>query len=134
MSKRLIVNCVIACFVPAAAVACEGHDRLLLDQPAALEGVLKSGKGNHEAQGTFDYVFVALDKPVCVEAPPAAPGDEDAAQSIDAPVTQIQIAGDAVRTKLPIGKRVAIEGTLFAAHTMWHVEDVLIDIATVTLR
>ena len=134
MSKRLIFNCVIACWVPSAAMACDGHARLSFDKPAVIEGVLKSGKGNHEAQGAFDYVYVALDKPVCVDAPPAEAGDEDAAQSVAAPVTQIQIAGDAVDTQLPIGKHVSIEGTLFPAHTMWHVEDVLIDAAGVTPR
>ncbi len=134
MSKRLIFNCLIACWVPAGAMACEGHDRLLFDKTATLEGVLKSGKGNHEAQGAFDYTYIALDSPVCVDAPPAEAGDDDAAQSVEAPVAQIQIAGEAVDTQLPIGKRVSVEGTLFPAHTMWHVEDVLIDSAGLTPR
>ena len=134
MSKRQIFTCMIACWVPATAMACEGHTRLAFDKPAVLEGVLKSGKGNHEAQGAFDYVYIALDKPVCVDAPAAKPGDEDAAQSVEAAVTQIQIAGDAIATQLPIGKHVSVEGTLFPAHTMWHVEDVLIDTSEVTAR
>lgn len=114
-----------------AALACEGHPRVEFDKQASLQGVLKSGTGNHAAQGAFNYVYLALDKPICVDAPPVAPGDEDAPQSVETPVTRIQIAGEAIGTELPVGKRVAVEGTLFPAHTAWHVEDVLIDAADV---
>jgi hypothetical protein len=44
----------------------------------------------------------------------------------------VQIAGQAINKKLPIGSRVSVEGTRFSAHTMWHVEPVLIDAADVT--
>ena len=111
------------------ALACEGHLRLQFDKPVSLQGVLQSGTGNHEAQGTFSYVYLSLDKPICVDAAPATPGDEDAPQSVETPVTRVQIAGEAVNAQLPIGKRVEVEGTLFPAHTAWHVEDVLIDAA-----
>jgi hypothetical protein len=119
---------------PLAAWACEGHARLAFDKPTALNGVLQSGKGNHEAQGPFNYVYIALDAPVCIDAPQPAPGDDDAVESVAAPVTRIQLAGEAVGTMLPMGKPVSVEGTLFAAHTMWHVEDVLIDAADVKPR
>jgi hypothetical protein len=120
--------------MPVAAFACDGHPRLLFDKPAMLEGVLVNGKGTHDAQGPFTYVYVTLDKPVCVDAAPADHGDEDAVQSIVDPVTRVQIAGDAISRELPIGKHVVIDGTLFAAHTMWHAEDVLIDATEVTRR
>ena len=42
----------------------------------------------------------------------------------------MQIAGEASNKKLPVGSQVSVEGTLFPAHTMWHVEQVLIDAAT----
>ena len=99
-----------------------------------LEGTLKAGKGEHDAQGPFAYVYLELDRPVCVDAPPAAAGDEDAAESIGEAVTRVQIAGEASNQQLPIGKRVSVEGTLFPAHTMWHAEPVLIDAAAVALR
>lgn len=119
---------------PTLGHACEGEARLTLDKPATLEGVLKSGQGTHEAQGSFSYVYLALDKPVCVDAPVAGSGDEDPQESIEAPVDRVQLAGEAVGAELPIGKHVSISGTLFAAHTMWHVEDVLIDASEVSPR
>jgi hypothetical protein len=135
MPKVLLLSfAILACGVPAA-LACEGQARIAFDKPAVLEGVLKSGKGTHEAQGEFSYVYVELDKPVCVDAPPAAEANnEDAVQSIEAPVTRVQLAGEAVGTDLPIGKHVAVEGTLFAAHTMWHAEEALIDASEVKQR
>lgn len=123
-------SCLTICLVllgAAPAFACEGDTRVVFNETATLQGTLKTGKGEHEAQGPFDYVFVELDKPVCVDAPPATPGDEDAPQSVGEPVTRVQIAGEASNQQLPIGNHVAVEGTLFPAHTMWHVEQVLID-------
>ena len=109
------------------ASACEGEARVKLDTPVKLTGVLKEGKGEHEAQGPFRYVYLALDAPVCVELTADASEDEPAPEGLDTPVGRIQIAGEASNSELPIGSLVAVEGTLYAAHTMWHVEDVLID-------
>jgi hypothetical protein len=95
--------------------------------PVELEGVLKSGTGHHEAQGDFAYVFLALDQGICVDAPK----DDEFAQSTPEPVTKLQVAGEAGQKELPVGKRVKVKGTLFGAHTMWHVEDVLIDASEV---
>jgi hypothetical protein len=128
----LIVYLVLLAAAPS--FACEGDTRVVFDQAATLEGTLKAGKGEHEAQGPFAYVYLELEKPVCVDAPPAAAGDEDAAQSIGEPVGRVQIAGEASNQQLPIGKRVSVEGTLFPAHTMWHVEQVLIDAAGVEAK
>jgi hypothetical protein len=126
--------CLIVCLLVSGAApscACEGETRLMFDRAATLEGILKSGKGEHDAQGPFAYVYLELDRPACVDAPPAAAGDEDAAESIGEAVTRVQIAGEASNQQLPIGKRVSVEGTLFPAHTMWHAEPVLIDAAAV---
>jgi len=114
--------------------ACEGDARVTLDSPATLEGVLKQGQGTHEAQGAFSYVYLALDKPVCVDAAKADAGDEEPQEDIEAPVQRVQIAGEASGDKLLVGKRVSVSGSLFAAHTMWHVEDVLIDASEVSPR
>ena len=114
------------------AGACEADRRVMFDKPAALQGTLAAGKGQHDAQGAFDYVYLVLDAPVCVDAAAAPAGEEDAPQSIAEPVTRVQIAGEASNGKLPIGSRVSVEGTLFPAHTMWHAEPVLIDAADVT--
>jgi hypothetical protein len=114
-----------------SAAACEASQRLRYDEPVELEGELKSGTGHHDAQGNFDYVYLALDKPLCVDAP-AGGGDEDFGNTgTDKPVDRIQLAGDLVAKGLPVGKRVAIKGKLFGAHTMWHAEDVLIDAGSV---
>jgi hypothetical protein len=108
-----------------------GIQHLQYDEPVELEGLLKSGTGHHEAQGDFDYVYLALDKPLCVDAP-AGGGDEDFGNTgTDKPVDRIQLAGDLVGKELPMGKRVTIKGKLFGAHTMWHAEDVLIDATSV---
>jgi hypothetical protein len=113
------------------AGACEASQHLQYDEPVELEGLLKSGTGHHEAQGDFDYVYLALDKPLCVDAP-AGGGDEDFGNTgTDKPVDRIQLAGDLVGKELPMGKRVTIKGKLFGAHTMWHAEDVLIDATSV---
>ncbi|HEY8248388.1 MAG TPA: hypothetical protein VIG38_14030 [Hyphomicrobium sp.] len=132
MSKVSLAACAALVIGAVPASACEGDTRVTVNRPATLQGTLKTGKGEHDAQGPFEYVYLALDKPVCVDAPPATPGDEDAPQSIEAPVDKVQIAGQAINKKLPIGSRVSVEGTRFSAHTMWHVEPVLIDTADVT--
>ena len=41
------------------------------------------------------------------------------------------MAGEASQQELPVGERVKVKGTLFGAHTMWHVEEVLIDASSV---
>ena len=110
-----------------AAAACEATVHLAYNVPVEVEGVLTAGKGNHEAQGEFSYVYLALDQGVCVDAPA---GDEFA-EGTPRPVTRLQIAGEAAEKELPIGSRVKVKGTLFGAHTMWHAEDVLIDAAEV---
>ena len=132
MSKACLAACSALLVGAVPPLACEGGTRVTFNQPATLQGTLKTGKGEHDAQGPIDYVYLALDKPVCVDAGPAVPGDEDAPQSIEAPVDKVQIGGEASNKKLPIGRQVSVEGTLFAAHTMWHVEPVLIDATDVT--
>jgi hypothetical protein len=112
-------------------VACEAERRVMFDKPATLLGTLAAGKGHHDAQGAFDYVYLVLEAPLCVDGAGSPAGDEDAPQSIAEPVTRVQIAGEASNGKLPIGSRVSVEGTLFPAHTMWHAEPVLIDAADV---
>ncbi len=115
----------------SAVAACEAFRHLRYDEPVEIEGLLQSGTGHHDVQGDFDYVYVALDKPVCVDAS-ANGGDEDFGNTgTEHPVDHIQIAGDLVAKGLPVGKRVTLKGKLFGAHTMWHVEDVLIDAASV---
>jgi hypothetical protein len=89
--------------------------------------VLKSGTGHHDAQGDYTYLYLALDEPICVDAPKDAGDDDDAT---DAPVDRIQIAGDAIHGAPPLGERMRIKGTLFPAHAMWHADAVLIDATT----
>ena len=72
---------------------------------------------------------VALDQPVCVAS--ETEGDEFN-EPTEKPIARIQLAGEAAGKDLPLGKHVKVSGTLFGAHTMWHVEDVLIDAADVT--
>jgi len=112
------------------SAACEGHDRLALDSTVELAGVLKSGQSEHEVQGPFDYVYLELAQPVCVDAP-SGDSEQDEAVSIPDPVSRIQIAGDLLGPDIPIGKAVTVAGTLFAAHTAWHAEDVLVDAARI---
>jgi hypothetical protein len=126
MPRACLIVCLLL-FGTLPSFACEGDTRVTFNEAATLNGTLKTGKGEREAQGPFEYVYLELEKPVCVDAPPAAAGDEDAPQSVGEPVTRVQIAGEASNQQLPIGKRVSVEGTLFPAHTMWHVEQVLID-------
>jgi len=114
---------------PQPALACESGERVRLDAPAKLSGILKEGKGEHEAQGPFRYVYLELDAPLCVEIP--ADEAEEQPQSEESTVRRIQIAGEAVNGDLPVGSRVSVEGTLYGAHTMWHAEDVLIDAGSV---
>lgn len=113
---------------PLPTFACEAATHLAYNAPAKLEGTLKSGKGQHDAQGEFSYSYVQLDAPVCVDADG---GDEFNVTTQD-PVDRIQLAGEATPKDLPVDGRVVVEGTLFGAHTMWHVEDVLIDVTSVT--
>ncbi len=109
------------------SLACEAAVHLNYNEPVELEGVLKTGTGHHEAQGDFSYVYLALDMGICVDAPKGGGDDDFGDTGTDNPVDRIQIAGDASQKELPEGKRVKVKGTLFGAHTMWHVEEVLID-------
>lgn len=126
--------CLIVCLVlfgASPSFACEAPTRLSYSAPAKLEGTLKEGKGQHDAQGEFTYVYLALDTPVCVDAPPE--GDEFNTPTAE-PLERVQIAGEAIAKDMPMGKHVVVEGTLFGAHTMWHAEPVLIDAADIEAK
>lgn len=128
MSKTCLAACAAFLAVPGHAWACEAATHLAYDKPVELQGTLKQGRGQHDAQGEFSYSYVEIDDPVCVDAQAA----DEFNVGTEAPISRIQIAGEASNQDLPIGKRVAVKGTLFGAHTMWHVEPVLIDTADVT--
>jgi hypothetical protein len=89
--------------------------------------LLKIGTGQHEAQGAFQYTYVELDQPVCVDAD----GSNEFEQATGTPVKRVQLAGEELGKDLPLDKSVTVAGTLFSAHTMWHAEDVLIDASEV---
>jgi hypothetical protein len=115
----------------AAAQACDADVHYTFNEPVEIEGVLKSGSGHHEAQGDFTYTYLVLDKGVCVDASKDGGDDDFGNTGTDNPVERIQMAGEANQQELPIGERVKVKGTLFGAHTMWHVEPVLIDASSV---
>ncbi len=130
MPRTYLIVCLLLLGI-APSFACEAPTRLGYNAPVELEGTLKESKGQHDAQGEFTYAYLALDKPACVDAPPE--GDEFNA-STDEPIDRIQMAGEANTKDLPIGKHVVVKGTLFGAHTMWHVEQVLIDAVDVEAK
>jgi hypothetical protein len=115
----------------ADARACDADVHHTFNEPVEIEGVLKSATGHHEAQGDFTYTYVVLDKGICVDAPKDGGDDDFGNTGTEKPVERIQIAGEASQQELPIGERVKVKGTLFGAHTMWHVEEVLIDASSV---
>lgn len=51
----LIIGAVAVCIASAvsAQTACEAETHLTYNQAVELEGTLKAGKGEHEAQGPF---------------------------------------------------------------------------------
>jgi hypothetical protein len=116
---------------PVASEACDAAIHYSYNDPVEIEGVLKSATGHHEAQGDFNYTYLALDKPICVDAPKEGGDDDFGNTGTDNPVERIQMAGEASQQELPMGERVKVKGTLFGAHTMWHVEEVLIDASSV---
>ena len=119
--------CLLLSAVPAPA--CEAATNFVYNKPVEIHGILKEGKGQHEAQGAFAYSYVALDQPVCVASETEA---DEFNEPTDKPIDRIQIAGEMAGKDLPLGKRVKVSGTLFGAHTMWHAEGVLIDASDVT--
>jgi hypothetical protein len=128
---RPFITALAAANLLAAAnpgLACEAATHLAYNAPATLEGTLKPGKGEHDAQGAFTYTYLQLDAPVCVDAD----GTDEFNVTTQDPVTRIQLAGEAAAKDLPMDSHAAVEGTLFGAHTMWHVEDVLIDATSIT--
>jgi hypothetical protein len=139
---RVAAQAVIALAMGAAALAagsasaraCNADVHYTYNQPVEIEGALTSGTGHHEAQGDFTYTYLVLDKGVCVDAPKDGGDDDFGNTGTDNPVGRIQMAGEASQQTLPIGARVKVKGTLFGAHTMWHVEEVLIDAETITPR
>lgn len=138
---RVAPHAVIALAMGAAALAagsvaaraCNADVHYTYNEPVETEGVFKSGTGHHEAQGDFSYTYLGLDKGVCVDAPKDG-GDDFGNTGTENPVERFQIAGEASQQTLPIGERVKVKGTLFGAHTMWHVEEVLIDASSVERR
>ncbi|KAB2937103.1 MAG: DUF4431 domain-containing protein [Hyphomicrobium sp.] len=126
--RRVHLAFIILLAGSAPAWACEAKAHLKYNAPVELEGTLKSGQGQHEAQGAFTYSYLELDEPVCVD------GADEFNETTQNPVARIQIAGEEASKDLPFGKRVTVAGTLFAAHTMWHAEDVLIDASEVRQR
>jgi hypothetical protein len=120
----------VACLAPvsgAASAACEAAKHLNYNEPVQIEGVLRAGKGHHEVQGDFDYTYLALDQPLCVD-PPAGGGDDDFGNTgTETPIERIQVVNPDDKLDLKPGTRVALKGKLFGAHTMWHAEEVLID-------
>ncbi len=136
---RVAVHALVALALAAAKVAggavaseaCDAAVHYAYGEPVEIEGALKSATGHHEAQGDFTYTYVALDKPVCVDAPKGGGDDDFGNTGTDNPVERIQMAGEASQQELPVGERVKVKGTLFGAHTMWHVEEVLIDASSV---
>lgn len=116
----LMIGAVILSRAASGAIACEASVHYAFGQPIDIEGVLKSKTGQHDAQGPFKVIYLELDEAVCVDPGEDAAGTEN-------PVQRIQIAGDALKPKMPVGSRVKAKGNLFPAHTQWHVEPVLID-------
>jgi hypothetical protein len=118
-----------------AARACEAAVHYTFNEPVEIEGVLKSGIGHHEAQGEFFYSYLVLDQPVCVDAPKEGADGDFSAAPTEKPVGRIQVGGEASQRDLPAdGARVTVKGTLFGAHTAWHVEPVLIDAESVAAK
>jgi hypothetical protein len=117
-----------------AAPPCDAAVRLTYNEPVELEGVLVWASERREPQGELRYVFLALDQEICVDAPKSTAEGAAPEGGTDEAVDRIQMAGAASEQGLPIGKRVLVKGTLFAAHTMRHVEEVLIDATAVEVR
>jgi hypothetical protein len=134
LARRAAALAVVAVLLGAAAstaAACKADLHLTYNEPVTLEGVLKSGTGHHEVQGDFSYVYLALDKGICVDSPKGG-GEEDFGDTgTEEPVAHIQMAGEASQHELPVGKRVTVKGKLFGAHTMWHAEEVLINASSI---
>lgn len=126
--RRTLVSLVIAAanlsIVAGAARACDAPVHLAYEEPVEIEGVLRETTGHHDAQGDFKVIYLELDQGICVDPSEDGSGTES-------PITRIQIAGDALTTDMPVGSRVRAKGSLFPAHTQWHVEPVLIDAAEI---
>ena len=99
-----------------AARACDADVHYTYNEPVEIEGVLKSGTGHHEAQGDFVYTYLALDKPICVDAPKDGGDDDFGNTAPRSPVDRIQIAGEASQQRCcpADGARVYGEG-----HALW---------------
>jgi hypothetical protein len=114
-----------------AARACDAAVHYSYNEPVEIEGVIKSGTGHHEAQGDFFYTYLELDQPVCVDTPKEGGDSDFGTTGTETPIGRIQVGGEASQSDLPAdGTRVLVKGALFGAHTMWHVEPVLIDAAS----
>jgi hypothetical protein len=115
----------------APSAACDAAVHYSYNEPVEIEGTLKSGRGHHGVQGDFSYTYLALDQPACVDA---ASGDEFN-ETTEKPIDRIQLAGEASQQSLPEdGARIVVKGSLFGAHTAWHVEPVLIGAESLTLK
>lgn len=94
-----------------------------------LQGTLTVEKHEHPNGKIFKSFVLRLDPPVCVRG--LEPEDDGPPQDVRG-VARIQFAGtfDPALAKRLTGRTAQVRGTFFAAHTAWHIADILVAVDT----
>jgi hypothetical protein len=105
-------------------------DQVLQYEPAVMEitGKITDGKAQHPNGSWFDFQLIKLSEPASIKG-------DDSGNSFDvseAVIKEIQIySGDKeMRKRLSalVGKKAVLKGTLYHAHTAWHVRDLVLTV------
>jgi hypothetical protein len=115
--------------LPLLAVA----DDVLRYEPAVVQvsGTISKGKHQHPNGTWFDVLVLKLATPASIKGD----GEKDSFNVDEKNVTELQVySPDAALLKnmgALNGKDVTLKGTLFHAHTAWHVRDLVLMVAAI---
>jgi hypothetical protein len=127
MRTLLLLAAVLLPFVASAA------DQELKYMPAVVTvtGTLAEGKSKHPNGKWMEFSYIKLDTPAFIKGD----GKEDSLDVDEKNVKEIQVSSqeDDILKKLgPLkGKKVTLTGSIFHAHTAYHVRDLVILVTAV---
>jgi hypothetical protein len=125
-AMRLILSLLIGVLLPFVANA----DQVLQYEPTVVQvtGTVAKGKREHPNGTWFDFYVIKLATPVSIKGD----GGKDSFNVDEKDVKEIQVfsTDDAVLKQIGKmeGKKVVIAGTIFHAHTAWHVRELVMTV------
>lgn len=127
----------LALLIPAVVLLSplvQSADQVLQYEPAVVQvtGTVTKGKREHPNGTWFDFYLVKLAAPTSIKGD----GEKDSLNVDEKDVKEIQVfsTDDAVLKKIGKleGKKVVVTGTIFHAHTAWHVRELVMTVKGMT--